>query len=123
MKSSVQRKYIRASMLFMAISAIILSVKYRISKHLETPRYGTYSPTSETVSFHDNCAPGMKAFVIYNKNKIEMTSGEINAEYHTFQVPREALNSGRFTVQAEDRDGHKSKKQKLRVLEGIVIED
>lgn len=102
-----------------------LGVRPRILKFMRTPRYSFVSSSSvvdsSLVTFKDDLAPGMRAFVEYGGRETEMFCTYVDDDSANFSIPREALVAGKFTVWAVDRHGNESRRKELHALDGIVV--
>lgn len=115
-----------------AAGVVCLGCLYKIIEYNTYPRYvdvSTYEDASY-VSFRDDMAPGMRAFIEYErlkdgmplKMKQEMPNFIKQERLCTFTIPQPALRAREFVVSAVNRGGNESKPKKLYVLEGIVVE-
>jgi len=76
------------------------------------------------VSFNDNYAPGMKAYLVDDMVRIELTDKfAAMPTSQAFYLPKGTLHQDReFSVHARDRDGNKSEDKKIFVVDGVLVD-
>ena len=114
------QKYIFWAVIALAIGTpILLRNKESSLGDYLAPKYVSYDSSSKSVTFRDDRPENMKAYVTYGRNTKELISAGKQENYRTFSIPKEALDSGKFSVEALDKDGNRSKPQTLEEIEGI----
>ncbi|HJX50096.1 MAG TPA: hypothetical protein VJ438_01400, partial [Candidatus Nanoarchaeia archaeon] len=126
---------IATGILSVGTGILSMGILFKIKDYLMSPHYSNVSTLfngSSIVSFNDDLAPGMKAYVEYEqrmpgelpkKVKQEMSLFSKYETSCTFNIPEKALEAGEFTVSAIGMDGRESRPKKLYPLEGIVVEN
>jgi len=125
MKTKKQPNYLAYAANILLVFAGMLLYE-GVSSIGKRPKY--HGCENSCVTFKDNDAFDLAAFVEYYDGKgvrkrIEMLRENIIKEQGTFQVPKEALEAGIFTVWAVDRDWDESKPRKLYSLDERVLEE
>ena len=127
--------------LFFGAGTLGIEASKFIRHELCRPHYSDHTNSPRPIiSFRDDLAPGMSAFIEYDKktvtfsddkssmeikydkSKQKMTLENADEDSCDFYIPEEALDSKEFTVFAIDRHGNKSRPKKLYTLNKIILE-
>ena len=74
------------------------------------------------VTFRDNVPVGMKSFINYNGEEIELELNNQDSMYATFKLPPLVKEAVRFDIYATDRDGNESERVTAHNLDGILFD-